>query len=597
MQLRSRTIATVTAFLIAFAGPALAGGCLKDTRQIKVGGANAVRLSDYLCRSDQDPQTRLRVQFQRLSGLAPGVVLNGGSAPWLGALYGKFQVADNDVLKEYRTLITRFGSAVRSVDVGEGEGNHLWLSLGRSEQRAKNELESAGTRKGAVVRSFDLVPLPEIPLVDEALHILNEQTWPAAVSMHYASHGYSSPDIKTPLDNMTVWRYLTPTDLKEYEGRLRRYNALIGAGPRQRKFLPKSVQLLEYLTAGGWPEGFLHASARVVRDEGCLALDFVASRFSFEVDVAIIENVSPKAITLSQLLGQSAAGRQLRRATRDPDHAGVSPLQLETVTLEPSARLIVPLRLVLAGEHDLKAADRAESDANYRKITASAPGTMFRTEVVAELRGNTAARKGKFVVRKLRESFKPPSYPAEADYAFGPEWTLAGVALGSEQILFATAPPNFIQITAGSETGSCPILYAFDGATWLRHGKVIYKAQSRARIDSETISFNGLIRRFRLAEEELERATITKVHLRLDLVDGRTLVLLPEGPSATSDEPLAVLYANDEAEIDFALPVGLQPEQVARSSLTLTGYYDRYAALLVSAMPPDEMSKQGAGAD
>src|SRR5215203_255601 len=137
------TISAAAALIIVSAGPALAGGCLKDTRQIKVQGSNAVRLSDYLCRSDQDAQTRLRVQFQRLSGLAPGVVLNGGSAPWLDALYGKFQVVDNDVLKEYRTLITRFGSAIRNVD-SEGE-IMLRLALGTSEQMAKDELESAGT--------------------------------------------------------------------------------------------------------------------------------------------------------------------------------------------------------------------------------------------------------------------------------------------------------------------------------------------------------------------------------------------------------------------------------------------------------------------
>src|SRR5262249_2160909 len=107
MRLRSFSVLplVVAAVVALSAGTAAAGGCLKDTRQTKVDQAHVARLLDYLCTGDRDAQTRVRVQFQRLSGLASGVVLNGGSAPWLSALYGNYQVADNDVLKEYKTLM------------------------------------------------------------------------------------------------------------------------------------------------------------------------------------------------------------------------------------------------------------------------------------------------------------------------------------------------------------------------------------------------------------------------------------------------------------------------------------------------------------
>ena len=107
MRLRSFSVSFFAAAVVVAlsAGAAAAGGCLKDTRQTKVDQSNVARLLGYLCTSDQDAQTRVRVQFQRLSGLATGVVLNGGSAPWLSALYGNYQVANNDVLKEYKTLI------------------------------------------------------------------------------------------------------------------------------------------------------------------------------------------------------------------------------------------------------------------------------------------------------------------------------------------------------------------------------------------------------------------------------------------------------------------------------------------------------------
>src|SRR6266567_7246738 len=142
MRLRSFSVSfLVAAVVVALsAGAATAGGCLKDTRQTKVGQGNVARLLGYLCTSDQDAQTRVRVQFQRLSGLATGVVLNGGSAPWLSALYGNHQVADNDVLKEYKTLMSRFGSAVREVDQGGGESIYLGLLAGTAAQVASGEL-------------------------------------------------------------------------------------------------------------------------------------------------------------------------------------------------------------------------------------------------------------------------------------------------------------------------------------------------------------------------------------------------------------------------------------------------------------------------
>jgi hypothetical protein len=91
-----------------------------------------------------------------------------------------------------------------------------------------------------------------------------------------------------------------------------------------------------------------------------------------------------------------------------------------------------------------------------------------------------------------------------------------------------------------------------------------------------------------VAEEELERATIRQVSLRLELNDGRTLTLqlqLEPQPAGRAAQQAAVAepYANDEIEIRFALPADLEATQVIRSSLTVSGYYDRYAALLVSA--------------
>jgi hypothetical protein len=502
------------------------------------------------------------------------------------------------VLKEYKTLMSRFGSAVREVDQGGGEGNYLGLRAGTAAQVASGKLEETTARKGQVVRSFKLAPLPDIPLVDETLQILNEQTWPASLNMFYRDR----KDQKTsPADDLTLWRYLTEADARQYAERLRRYNGLvIDRSYSERKALPKSMELLNYLTANGWPENFLSASAQMLKSEPCAVMDFSVNQYSFEVEVAIIENVSAKPITIRQLFGQAGGSSQLRRAASSPRTTGRQVLPGNSVTLAPSSRLIVPLRLVFAAEEEVtalspevavsKAEERKQAQEGFRKIMARPPGTVFRTEIYSTLRGNMRGKDDTFVIRKVRESFKPPSYPNRSDFAFGPEWSLAGLTIGGETMAFDATPPNVIQITASAQAGSCPILYAWDAraAIWIRHGKVLHQAQTHVREASETVQFDGLVHRFRIAEEELERATIRQVSLRLELNDGRTLTLQLEpeaaGQAARQGVDLvAELYANDEIEITFALPADLDAMQVISSSFTVSGYYERYTELLVSA--------------
>jgi hypothetical protein len=598
MQLRSFSVSFLVAGVIIglSAGAARAGGCLRDTRQSKVDQTNVARLLGYLCTSDLDVQTRIRVQFQRLSGLATGVVLNGGSSPWLPTLYGNYQVANNDVLKEYKTLMSRFGSAVRQVYQG-GESD-LALVAGPTAQAASGELSNTALlRSGQVVRSFELAPLPDIPLIDEALQILNEQTWPASLQMSYDDYPMNTNASLAAA--ISLWRNLNAADARQYAERIRRYNALVvDRSFDERKALPRSMELLNYLTASGWPENFLYASTYVADSEGCMTLDFRVNQYSFEVEIAVIENVSSRPITISQLFGQTGGDNQLRRAVLSPRMTGKQVLPSEPITLAPSSRLIVPLRLLLAADESARpseddAASQAErrkaAQATFRKIMAHPPGTVFKMEIYSTTRGMTRGKNGTYVIKKVRESFKPPSYPTKSNFAFGPEWTLTGLALGGETIAFDAAPSNVISITVSGGAGSCPILYAWDAraATWIRHGKVLHQAQTSMREASETLQFEGLVHRFRIAEEELERATIRQVLLRLDLSDGRALMLRPEPQPAEQDAPqaadhVAELYANDEIEFTFALPADLDAAQVIRSSFTVSGYYDRYSALLAS---------------
>ena len=76
--------------------------------------------------------------------------------------------------------------------------------------------------------------------------------------------------------------------------------------------------------------------------------------------------------------------------------------------------------------------------------------------------------------------------------------------------------------------------------------------------------------------------------LRLELDDGRTLTLHPklqktELTKQQREDFVTELYANDEIEVTFELPSNLKASQVVRSIFTITGYYERYVNLLLSA--------------
>ena len=275
-------------------------------------------------------------------------------------------------------------------------------------------------RKGQVVKSFELAPLPDVPLVDETLQILNEQTWPSSLNMYYGQ----PPDEKgSPADALSLWRYLTAADVQQYAERLRRYNAIVADHSySERKALPKSMELLNYLTANGWPEYFLYTKTELSKSEHLLTLDFKVNQPSFVVEVAIIENASAKPITINQLFGQPAGGNKLRAASALRSTTGKQLLPSEPVTLTPSSRLVVPLRLVFAaeapdgfGRATSEAEQRKQSDESFRKLMARPQGTVFRTELYSALRGNTRGKDNTYVIRKVRETYKPPSYPIRSD--------------------------------------------------------------------------------------------------------------------------------------------------------------------------------------
>jgi hypothetical protein len=172
--------------------------------------------------------------------------------------------------------------------------------------------------------------------------------------------------------------------------------------------------------------------------------------------------------------------------------------------------------------------------------------------------------------------------PSFAAYFYGPELDLRGLVLNGRRLDFESASRNFMRLTAGEGYGSCPYLYAFDGETWVRRGKVIHTANGRERETTQRVSLAGLTTKFRLSEEELEVSYIDEVALELDLAGGGSIVLRPDAASlAERDGRHAVIRAWETLELEFKLPPHVAAAEVERSTLAITGYYRPYSRMLI----------------
>ncbi len=187
-------------------------------------------------------------------------------------------------------------------------------------------------------------------------------------------------------------------------------------------------------------------------------------------------------------------------------------------------------------------------------------------------------------IRKTRESFGPPVRPSPPAYIYGPALALAGLSVDGRPIVFDEASRNFLKLAAGEGYGSCPYLYAWrnEEQGWVRYGKVIDGAKDKTM--TERVIFEGFPSRFRLAEEELEVAHIDHVTLEVELNDGSGFTLATSDRHLASlDGDAAVIPAGNLIDFAFALPDGVSSSEVKTSTLAITGYYQRYSDLQLSA--------------
>ena len=569
--------------------------CVASFREIKFPDGSA-RVKNYVCKTEGSSKPDIRVEFDRLSEAAAGSLIQGEAYPDMETAFGKVRVVNNAVTAETKKLFDEFGTKSVAEDC---HSFSVSTADGGKEYHAQPPVEMLDTGEcSGETRTLWYLTYPqrvyfamEIPLPADSKRYQNTVYWPNGYAFNY---GLLNNCWKhSPIACTVIWRGARQEDLANYWTNKAAEERELNLPPDdaqssesqgeksesnpEEEFQHRYFSLVDYLTRSGWPDDFLIITGQVDLCAGGLSsLYFQLHIRQLIVDVAFVQNLSDKPVSIEALLGTETGGNQLRKTvsgqTSSPDM-----IALATDQLQPSETIAFPLRIsfVLPGRFQDQFSDSSTAEKTFKTIRAAKPGTIFEM----------AAEEGDAAIRKLRESFGAPTLPKPTTYAFGPEIKLDGLVLDGKSVVFDQASRNFMELTAGSGYGSCPYLYAWDDGhnAWVRHGKMIDKANSKDMEMTETKTFPGFRSKFRLAEEELEVSYIDHVKLEVELNDGTGMTLKPDFAAlAEQDAHYATIKAGDRIEFSFALPAIVKAEDVKQSTLAVTGYYRRYSDLLMA---------------
>ena len=319
--------------------------------------------------------------------------------------------------------------------------------------------------------------------------------------------------------------------------------------------------MIDSITNETLPEGLLIVSTNLSCD-GCLGGSniFVSKML---LHTAFLKNVSRAEITVDALVGSVEASTLLRPYPTEKSGGAIQTHHIAPITLSPGQTIVVPLRISFK-------TPGPNSFASERKVFES----------IRAMKTEFFARPCDPKTRIRRDSFRPPSTPRQRTYSYGPAIDLKGISVSGNPLEFDRPLSNFLEIAAYAPVGSCPYVFSYDDRAqeWVRHGKIIDNASARERETTGRTEQDGLVTRFMIREEEPEVTFVRRVRLELSLGKGQTLTLMPRNrlrPESLSHYD-KIEYGG-EREYDFELPASLDPANVLKSTLAVTGYYLRYS--------------------
>jgi hypothetical protein len=572
--------------------------CIEDDRRVTIG-SGALRMKGYLCKTKAEKGSgSIRIEYLNLEEPLASLLLSGGTTSHFTRLLGKPRVADNDVLKSFNNLRAKFGFEHDFSNQHNGDAILLDTTSLLDKNKTLGPDKIASGVKLQVLPAIGNGDFPDGPGIE---HVTRETTWPKGYGFFYSKPDETSGfqlgiTGKRAVVNTAIWRYLISEDIEQFSANIDTYNTWI------KRFLPRVTDGSLQKSDGGMSAFERHilstgfpADYQIVygsTDAGCgdqgafCCWNFTRTFRMPSVDVAIIQNTGSTPAKIASLLGTRASSEALRKveplsagSVGSPDQA----LAESNLELAPGMRILVPLRLRfdvnqnrLGEGPNIDIDDVAGARAGYAAIQSVKPGTVLQADWSYVTPPNNQPGK----IRKVRESFAPPTQPKRSHHAFGPEIQITGMEVGGEKIVFAAGKLNEFVMNVSISEGSCPFMLAWnkDTGRWTEYGKMLHKANMKSLQQTDVRRLDGWRGTFRLEEREAEVAFIDMATLHVELRDGKTLTLEPDNDALKSlDQNYVQLLWGDAVEFSFKLPNDVKEEDVLESRLALSGYYERYS--------------------
>ena len=286
---------------------------------------------------------------------------------------------------------------------------------------------------------------------------------------------------------LRVWRPMDASDVAQYAERAAAYNTdvvktrkgcgkdcAIGASPA------KSLQLLARAAGPNWPNDLViltgrHTVQSKAEEGGCLGMgrdfwSFAALTRDIYVDFMLVENASPRPVTIDAMIGMYHKSPELRAVSSEGSTGENIPIVVDQ--LAAGQRMLIPMRIVLATDNYTHGLfdDYKVSMEQIHRVLGGATGYA-----------------------KAVESYNRT--PKFKDYSYGPTLSIDGLVVNGTKLSMAKRrSSNSIDLSTVAEIGSCPYLLSWDekGREWVEHGKVLHKAPAKDKSYTEARDFEGL---------------------------------------------------------------------------------------------------------
>jgi hypothetical protein len=542
---------SIAAISPAVSSPAVASECIESTRSFSLIDGSA-RLRGYVCRTDgTSQQPTIRIEFNRLSEIAIGSLIKGTTYPEIWKAFGKVTMARNPISTELDKLFDTYGTKLLTSTC-----YNLAVQVPANIKDYKQHADVCGRRTIWYLTFPDQMnyEAKDISLPAAQKYIATHSDWPKEFRFYY------SDDCKVfeAIECTTIWRNATLADFDSYEKTPSDNDGMMLASP-------KNLALLKYLMKNSWLDDFATVTGTY---DGCGGFSFSLHLRQLITDVAFIENVSDKPLSLDGFFGSEITSDQLQKEIEaSQDDASNKELAIQPLTIAPGEKVAVPLRLTFAADPSLSGTFQKNGTAEriFARIQTAKPNTLFRLSDGGSL-------------KKVRESFGKPSAPQMGGYLYGPRENLESIVVSGNKVDIKETARNFVRVTAGDGYGSCPYLYVWDEKedAWVWYGKILRGAHAKNKEMRQEIKLTSPSTRIRISEEEAEASFIHDAILKIELKDGSKIILHPVGQSdARRLSDYQVINAGGQLILEFELPRSVPFADIRGSSLIVSGYYER----------------------